>query len=219
MTTSLKKSETLGEKLKKQREQAELTLRETSRRIQASPRFLQALEEDDYKKFPAKVYALGFLKRLLRELATPNQDEWLKEFNNEWEVRMFRKTKEALPLPENRGEDPYITPARLWTGTGILLFISLLIFLGSRFGNFVASPELNLETPREQEAVAGGTVKVKGRTEKESQLTVNGREIKIDGQGNFEEDIELATGLNTLEFLTRNRFGKENRAVRHVLVR
>lgn len=219
MTTGLKKSETLGEKLKKQRERAELSLREASRRIQAAPRLLQALEEDDYKKFPAKVYALGFLKRLLRELAISNQDEWLKEFNNEWEVRMFRKTKEALPLPENRGEDPYITPARLWTGAGILLFISLLIFLGSRFGNFVALPELNLEAPREQEAVYGGMAKVKGRTEKESQLTVNGREIKIDGQGNFEEDIELLPGLNTLEFLVRNRFGKESRVVRHVLVR
>ena len=218
MTNGLKKSETLGEKLKKQREQAGLNLKETSRRIQASLSFLQALEEDDYKKFPAKVYALGFLKRLLHELAAPNEEEWLKEFNNEWEVRMFRKTKEAQPLPENRGEDPYITPARLWTGAGILLLISFLFFLVFKFSNFVASPELSLETPREQEAVEGGAVKVKGRTEKESQLTINGREIKLDGQGNFEEDIELLPGLNTLEFLARNRFGKESRVARHVLV-
>lgn len=219
MTNSLKKSETLGEKLKKERERAELSLREAARRIQSSIRLLQALEENDYKKFPAKVYALGFLKRLLRELAIPNPEEWLKEFNNEWEVRMFQKNKEALPLPENRGEDPYITPARLWTGTGILLFVFLLIFLGLRFNNFVASPKLNLESPAEQQEMEGPTVKIKGQTEKESQLTINGREIKIDGQGNFEEDIELLPGLNILEFLARNRFGKESKVVRHILVK
>lgn len=219
MINSLKKSETIGERLKKQREQLGLTLIEVAHRIQAPPQFVQALEEDDYKRFPAKVYALGFFKRLLQELAVPDSEEWLKGFNNEWGVRMFRKTKEAVPLPENRGEEPYITPARLWTGMGILLFVVLLIFLSLRFTNFVTMPELNLEMPREQEVLEKPAVKIKGRTEKESQLTVNGRGIKIDGQGNFEEDIELVTGLNTLEFRTQNRFGKESKVVRHVLVR
>lgn len=219
MIVGLKKTETLGEKLKKRRAELGLDLAEVARRIQISLRLLQALEEDKYEKFPAKVYALGFFKRLLNELVLTDQEEWLKEFNNEWEVRMFRKTKEVVPLPENRGREPYFTPTQFWTIAGILLFAALLIFLSLRFVDFVAPPELTLERPHEQEVAEKTTVMVKGKTEKESQLTVNGRGIKIDGQGNFEEEIETMPGLNTLEFRVQNRFGKESRVVRHVLVK
>lgn len=219
MTIGLKKTETLGEKLKKRREELGLNLAEVARHIQVSLHLLQALEEDKYEKFPAKVYALGFFKRLLNELVLADQEEWLKEFNNEWEVRMFRKTKEVVPLPENRGKEPYFTPTQFWTVTSFSLFAALLIFLGWRFVDFVTPPELILERPREQEVTEKVTVTVKGKTEKESQLTVNGRGIKIDGQGNFEEEIEVTPGLNTLEFRVQNRFGRESRVVRHVLVK
>ncbi len=219
MTVGFKKTETLGEKLKKRREELGLNPAEVARHIQTSLRLLQALEEDKYEKFPAKVYALGFFKRLLNELVLSDQEEWLKEFNNEWDVRMFRKTKEATPLPENRGKEPYFTPTQFWTIAGISLFVVLLIFLSLRFVNFVAPPELILERPREQETVGETKIMVKGKTEKESRLTVNGRGIKIDEQGNFEEEIEVASGLNTLKFHVQNRFGKENNEVRHVLVR
>ena len=153
MTNSLKKSETLGGKLKKRREELGLKLAEVARHIQISLRLLQALEEDKYEKFPAKVYALGFFKRLLNELVLTDQEKWLKEFNNEWEVRMFRKTREVVPLPENRGKEPYFTPTQFWITTGILFFAALLMFLSWRFVDFVAPPELVLERPKEQEVV------------------------------------------------------------------
>ena len=193
-------------------------MQEVARHIQISAHLLQALEEDKYEKFSAKVYALGFLKRLLQELALP-EEEWLKEFTNEWEVRTFRKNKAILPLPGNQRGVIYFTPLQLWMSFGIIFLAALLIFLGWRLSYFISSPELILKEPREQEVFTEPLVKISGRTEKESQLTVNGRSIKIDGQGNFSEDIEVGAGLHTLEFRTQNRFGKESKEVRHILVK
>ncbi|KKT72228.1 MAG: hypothetical protein UW69_C0099G0010 [Microgenomates group bacterium GW2011_GWA2_44_7] len=48
---------------------------------------------------------------------------------------------------------------------------------------------------------------------------MNGREITIDGLGNFEENLELAVGLHILEFLSENRFGKVSKEMRRIIIK
>ena len=64
-TLARKEPESLGERLKKLRETAGFSRAEIARDIQAPSRFVEALEEDSYELFPAKVYALGFLKKFV----------------------------------------------------------------------------------------------------------------------------------------------------------
>jgi hypothetical protein len=60
---------------------------------------------------------------------------------------------------------------------------------------------------------------VAGSTEKESSLTVNGRELTLDERGGFNESIELPPGSVSLHFTSRNRFGKTQTVVRNIFVR
>lgn len=53
---------TIGETLRAARERRGLSLSEASRLTRIAPRFLVALEEDDYGALPAPVYARGFLR-------------------------------------------------------------------------------------------------------------------------------------------------------------
>ncbi|GBD22398.1 hypothetical protein HRbin29_00028 [bacterium HR29] len=53
---------TIGETLRAARERRGLSLSEASRLTRIAPRFLIALEEDDYAALPAPVYARGFLR-------------------------------------------------------------------------------------------------------------------------------------------------------------
>ncbi len=53
---------TIGETLRAARERRGLSLSEASRLTRIAPRFLVALEEDDYAALPAPVYARGFLR-------------------------------------------------------------------------------------------------------------------------------------------------------------
>lgn len=213
-----KEAETLGERLRRRREALGFSIKQVAHEIQAPERYLNGLEDDIYEVFPAKVYAHGFLKKLLAALTFPESDNFLREFGAEWEVRMHHKNQVSA-LPTSDTDHLYFTPQRLGIifGGGALLLVLLL--LSTQFIHFVSTPTIRLDEPRDQEVLEKPTARIKGKTEKESQLTVNGREITIDSSGNFDEEIELAAGLNALEFLAKNRFGKEAKAVRYVLVK
>jgi len=219
MPKVIRETETLGERLRKRREVLRLSAKDVAEKVQAPLRYVQALEDDNYEVFPAKVYAQGFLKKILGVIIMEDADNFRREFNNEWEVRMFRKSQRITPLLENKGRDFYLTPRRAGMVLVGILGLLFLFFLVSRFINFVGSPGLELDEPQDLISVQGPALKIKGKVEKESQLTVNGREVTIDGYGNFDEMVEFAAGLNALEFVARDRFGKENKVVRYILVK
>ena len=219
MLSRSQEPDTLGEKLRKKREVLGLSIEDLGHSAQISSKYIRALEEDDYDAFSAKVYAQGTLKKLLDKISYEDKERALSEFAGELDIRTFRKPKEVTPLPENRGDSPYLTPARVALGFGAVFFVAFLIFLGFRLTNFVGSPELNIFEPAKDSVINSPVVRVRGDARKESLLTVNGREIKIDADGNFNEMIEVAAGLNSLEFIVHDRFGKTSKEVRYILVK
>lgn len=219
MSSHPKEFDTLGARLGAARENFGFKVEDIARMVQAAPRYIRALEGDDYEVFPAKVYALGFLKKVLKILEFKENDELLKEFSNEWDVRTFRRRKEITPLPENRGETPFLTSGRILLGMGVVACTTFLIFAGARLIRFLDTPRLYLQEPSDGVVLEEPVIQIKGKAEKESMLTVNGREITIDDAGNFDEKLELAAGVNALEFVVQDRFGKITQEVRHVLVK
>lgn len=49
---------------------------------------------------------------------------------------------------------------------------------------------------------------VKGRAEKATHLTLNGREIFIDKEGNFSESIAMLPGFSVVTLNAKDKFGK-----------
>jgi len=202
------------------REELGLKITELAEEIQAPQRYIEALEEDRYVEvFSAKVYALGFLKKLLLSLAVSETDPYLQELTSEWDIHTFRNKKELTTIPQNGIQSAWVTPQRLGLGIGALFLVSFLLFFGFRFTRFLGTPEIIVDEPKDESVFEEPTIRVKGKTEKESHLTVNGREITIDGLGNFEENLELAVGLHILEFLSENRFGKVSKEMRRIIIK
>lgn len=54
--------ESIGEKLKQTRESKKLSLKDVSLETNLAPTFIEALEQEDFDKFPSETYILGFLK-------------------------------------------------------------------------------------------------------------------------------------------------------------
>lgn len=212
-------SESLGARLKQAREARQFSIKDLSHAVQVASKYIEAFEEDNFEVFPAKVYATGFFRKSIKILGVEGQEELVKEFNNEWDIRMFRKRKEAISLPENRGKSPIVTPRRLAWGIFILAMVALLIFMSSRVIHFLQNPALVIETPIGNTVATEPVIKIKGKVEKESLLTVNGREVTIDESGNFESEFELIAGVNALEFIVKDKFGKMTKEVRYVLVK
>jgi uncharacterized protein YfaP (DUF2135 family) len=51
-------------------------------------------------------------------------------------------------------------------------------------------------------------IKITGNAKNAIKLTINGREIYIDQQGNFSEDFAPLKGYNILSIQARDKFGK-----------
>jgi len=56
------KVESIGEKLRQTRESKKLSLKDVSLETNLAPTFIEALEQEDFDKFPSETYILGFLK-------------------------------------------------------------------------------------------------------------------------------------------------------------
>lgn len=217
--------ESIGERLSAYREECGMTIKDVARELQTSQKFIAALEENRFGVFPAKVYARGFLRKILLLYARRKNDtassfsSLMKEFDVEWDVFLQKEKRNgASPAAAPIGA-PLITPRKLAVSVFLTLLIFFIIFLSNRIFKFLRAPRIHIETPQKETVIGEPLVVVRGKTEHESRLTINGREITVDEQGNFNETIELLAGLNVLEFFVHDRFGKTAKEERYVIVK
>ena len=92
---------------------------------------------------------------------------------------------------------------------GYVLFQGRDLFFG---------PHLSLVEPRNG-ALIEGSVTVRGKTDPLTKVFINEFESVSDEEGNFEEELPFAQGFHVVEVVTKNRFNKEARVVRQIVVR
>ncbi|MFA5773617.1 MAG: hypothetical protein WC908_03015 [Candidatus Paceibacterota bacterium] len=94
-----------------------------------------------------------------------------------------------------------------WIGTisCVLLFV-VIIFFGYEKMSFIFNG-IKIEAVLEQKDDSSLAV-VSGNAEKAVYITLNGREIFIDKEGNFSESIIILPGFSIVTLNARDKFGK-----------
>lgn len=75
-------------------------------------------------------------------------------------------------------------------------------------------PELTVEEPedgKEFEGEDGETITVKGTTEPEVTVTINGHWVRVSEDGDFEQTVRLEDGENDLEIIAEDKAGNETK--------
>jgi cytoskeleton protein RodZ len=114
---------TFGERLKRERELREVTLGEVSTATRIAPRFLEALENEQWNRLPGGIFGRGFVRSIARYLGL-NEEDLLSEYDlarGENGSIAPMKTEERIPSP------PKWIPV-----AALLVFLALLI--GLAFG-------------------------------------------------------------------------------------
>jgi len=102
--------------------------------------------------------------------------------------------------------------------SGILIFFLLIIIYGFFrsqdliFGVKIKNVNIADETPARTTVQSGGKVlnnilEITGNAKNAISLTLDGREISIDGNGNFDETIALLPGYNIINIKAQDKFG------------
>lgn len=100
---------------------------------------------------------------------------------------------------------------RILVLTSFFTFIAVYTFFRSYsliFG--VKIKDVNIE---DGVRVENSVIKVEGNAKNAILLTLNGREISIDKEGFFKEDIALLSGYNILSIRAQDKFGHQDEKI------
>ncbi len=220
MVFTVKKVETstFGDKLKKAREEAGLTRQRVAQLLNIQIKYLERFEEEEIEKLPADVYAKGFLRKYAKILRW-EADELISEFEKETKLVQSAKEKNHRSLPELGTRWFTVTPKVLAILLGAIIFIFIIGYLFYQLNILISPPKLEIVQPTNNLTTDKAAIIVKGRTEPQVQLTINGQQIYINEDGSFEQEINLNQGLNLIKIEATNRFAKSRSIIRKILVK
>lgn len=201
---------TLGERMKKIRDERRLSLADVSKSTKIQTKYLQYFEEGEYLKLPADVYVKGFLRSYATCMGI-SEVNLIKQF--EREKGIHKNIKKIVD--DDKVKKPInfsifvITPKMIVIGVIVALSFGSFLYLYFQVNNFVSTPRLVIIKPADGIEVDGGATHVIGVAEKDALVTINDQPVMVNEKGEFSEDVGLKEGLNVINVRARNKFSKE----------
>jgi len=197
---------TVGSKLKLARKRKKLTIEQAEEGTKVRAKYLKAIEGDDWREFPSRIYVLGYVRRYAEYLDLESNkilSEFEAEFGRSWHGPKIKKTKKRL------FENVVITPKLI---IGVLAFIfifALVSYIVFSINKFSRPPEVTIIHPVE-EVVLDKNILIEGKTLETAIVEINSQLVNVSDDGAFSQKVELIEGLNIFEIKAKNRLGKES---------
>lgn len=198
---------TIGQQFADERKRQKLTIEEISKSTKIRPEFLEAIEKGDYKKLPGSSYAQGFVRNYAKFLGLPVEKSlaiFRREFNTE---KSFDVLPKGFSSPnENRFIKIKIGRSMLViAGAFFLIFVFILFQYRAAFLN----PSLTISSPKQNETIKSLSISVKGKTDPDVTLFIEGEGVSVNSDGTFSSEISLFPGRSSVSFIVENRFGRK----------
>lgn len=204
------RNETLGQIFQRYRKAERLNLNKVEQETRISKRILEAIEKDDYDKFPDEVYAKNLIKSYAKYLSL--------DYNRLLNIyEQNKKNKSPEPEPTKKFK-VYLTPKRIQIILISLIIAAVLIYLGWQVKQIFEPPNLLIFEPAQDLIIEETFIDIKGQTEKGARIFINEKEVFIDPQGNFNATLDLQKGLNIIKISAAKENSKTNVIFREILV-
>lgn len=196
-----------GERLKEERLAKGISLEEASLSTKIRSSFLSHIEKSEYDKLPSAAYAQGFVRNYAKYLRL-SEREILALFRREFDEN---KTYRLLPQGFAKREDFPLKRFKIRNtfALGILVFVSLFIYIFFQYRGAFLGPTLNVSSPKDRAVVSSSSVSVKGETNPDATLYINEEAVTVAPDGTFKKDINVFPGGNKITVRSLNRFGRE----------
>jgi len=207
----------VGSILESARLQKGLTIFQVSEATKIQPRFIEALEKGDFSVFASSVYIKRFLKNYAAFLS----------LDPEKVLAFWRRDYQELPqdgVKVNKFIDPLLVPKFAITPGAVFavligfLTIAFFGYILHQYRSFSRNPNLEVSSPVDGAIVASYRLNAVGKTDSGAEIFLNGEEVSVSEQGIFAVTLDLAKGINVLNFKAKNKLGKETSFSRTVIV-
>ncbi len=197
---------TAGEVLKNKRELLKKSLEKVSQDTKIQKRFLEYIENNQFDYFDSEVFLTGFIKiyaqylelDLNKILALYRRSNPNKSFpkDEKQKKKIFDNTKKEKALNS-------LNPKTLLTALLVLFLLIIVGYVGLQIYKFQSPPTLNITQPADDSEFTTEKIILKGETETEAIVEINGTTVEIDNDGMFEKEITLKEGSNIITVRAR----------------
>lgn len=191
---------TAGEVLKSKRESLGKSLDVVSKETKIQRRFLQYIENNDFSKFDSEIFLTGFIKIYSQYL----------DLDTNKLLALYRRSRPAYHQAiskSKRKEFKFkkftITPKSLVTILSVLFLVLIMGYIGYQIYKFQSPPHLTIDSPINDQEINTADITIKGKTDPNSILEINGSVVSINDDGSFEKAIELQEGINVITIKSR----------------
>src|SRR3989344_17873 len=212
-------TKSIGKLLMSQREKKKLTLEDIYKFIKINPKYLYALENDDYSVFKGKVHAKGFLK-VYSEFLDLNLDEVLALWRREYEGGFDALDNEKKVKLKNLDSFSFVlTPQIVLTSLGVIFCVLFFGYLFYQYKNYTDAPKLDIYYPQNNLLLEQDILDVTGKTDIDSEVFINNQKIILNPDGSFATSLKLKEGINSLKISAVNKLSKKTELIRTVIYR
>lgn len=200
----------LGSKLKEYREEKKMSLDDVYKISNIPIKYLQALEEEQWNNLPGEIYLKKFLDKYCNILG----------LNFKLCFRQYKKQtikKESNLKNKNKNKKifldrvlNFINPERFKVIAIVVVLIILFGYLFFKINSYISPPELTIIYPTENLETTENIITISGHTEWEAIVSINGDNIPVEEDGNFQTDVKLKYGLNRFNISSQRKHGRKN---------
>ncbi len=206
----------LGQRLQNERRKRNLSLDEVAVATKIRPDYLSAIEKGEYERLPSPAYASGFVSNYAMYLGF-TKSEAMALFRREFDEQ---KAYRVLPKGLTNQEQFLHKTFRMQRTTIFIVLILIFLFgyLAFQYKSVFFNPPLSVSAPKEGSQV-GQNIEVKGSTDPNAVVSVNGDFVTVDQNGNFVKTITLMPGKSDIQVVAKSRNGKTTIVNRTITVK
>ena len=207
--------QTAGELLKEARLKSKLTFAQIERSTKIPVKTLVAIEKSQFKQLPSFAYIKGLIQNYAK---TVNLDtrKIIAIFKRDYDNQTVKKIiPKGVVKPLNSRFNPtQKTKTILGLSLVTLLFV---IYLSLSLLNLNQPPKLEIFKPENGQELSN-PVLIKGKTNHDATLTLNGKTINLESDGNFTTVFNGPIGTHELKIKSTSRRNKFTQTSRHIII-
>lgn len=209
--------ETVAEQLRSARQEKKLKLDQVAKRLGIKLKYLDALEKGEYNKLPKGIYGMNYLKEYVLFLGL-EYEELKKDYLSEKSTYDPQQEKEIFSKQIVKKKYLMAMPKSIKNLIICLIAIICFTYFGYRLNKIISPPYLYVESPAENLITTEHAIEVRGKTEPEAKLVINGEPILGDTKGDFIKTVNLKEGVNIITITANKKYSRNNTIIRQVLV-
>lgn len=196
----------LGEKLRALRRGQAITLDLLVKQTNIQRKYLEALERGEYHNLPEPVYTRNFIR--MYAVALGADEKYFLELYEEESGQCDLISPSQLPVQKVRRT--YITSWNHWvkfsTIGAIALFIA--VYIGWQMTAVFSAPHLDVTSPASNSVSTEPQIQVSGKVNRESTVVINGQQVPLDANLNFQSSVLLSPGVNSIKVQATSRYSR-----------